>query len=239
LSTYRIPDNLQNVISQDLDINNCRKRWSRLPVQRYRCIFEKLVLMSKVTARAEPWWKQALGKFSVEGFSLLSTKFPSIRYAHEDIMSQTTLDIITLLRVRRSNLPASWFSRDTPDDASVARFYKLARTILNRRVSDHFRRHFSRWAESLDDLPKAREPVSPDKGMDVGLDLKRLLNIVFSLVNTLPSEDRDLLQRIALDEVVSPMDEKERQRLHRLRVMLISKLRAQLGEDPIVLLRMF
>jgi hypothetical protein len=75
--------------------------------------------------------------------------------------------------------------------------------------------------------------------MDVGLDLKRLLNIVFSLVNTLPSEDRDLLQRIALDEVVSPMDEKERQRLHRLRVMLISKLRAQLGEDPIVLLRMF
>ena len=71
------------------------------------------------------------------------------------------------------------------------------------------------------------------------VDLKRTASALFITLETLPADDRALLQSVALGGSEMPMSDRDRQRLRRLRVELVDRLRTRLGPAALDCIRRF
>ncbi|MFN3985745.1 MAG: hypothetical protein ACK4KV_09645 [Rhodocyclaceae bacterium] len=176
--------------------------------------------------------------FSSRAGGQLRQRFPSIAKWHEDLVSEAVADITALLRhgPGRGTLP-SWYGDTMPSEEDAERFYRLAFSILNRRVADHFRGEYKHWVVSLEDHPEVSERHSTHLALEVELDLRRATHALLKLMERLPSRDRALIEEVALGGSDSPMSERERQHLKRLRVSLQEALRRELGADAMTLIR--
>lgn len=185
------------------------------------------------------WWASAVVAFRLPAGVQLRKRFPSIAAMHEDLVSEAVTDITTLMR--RGPGPstlASWYDNVTPPKQDIEHFERLAFAILNRRVTDHFRGRYKHWVASLEDHPEAVDQHSNDLPQGEQLDLRRATHALLRLMAELPLRDRQQLEEVALGgSGKSPMSERDRQRLKRLRASLQERLRAVLGEDAIDLIR--
>lgn len=182
------------------------------------------------------WWRRELVHFSVSARSWLWRNFPTIQQLHEDLVSETLMQLVTHLSQRPDGLPPAWFQPEDPPEDDIRRFQALALTVLNRRVMDYFRADYRQWAHELP-LDGSREQVA--EGQDVGgaLDLARAARALMTLLAELSDQDRLLMEEVALGGRDGPLEDRERQRVHRLRQRLLDALRARLGHDPVELLR--
>jgi DNA-directed RNA polymerase specialized sigma24 family protein len=183
------------------------------------------------------WWETALVAFGARAIVQLRKRFPSIATSHEDLVSEAVTDLTALMRRGHGPMTlASWYGNDPPPKQDAERFERLAFSILNRRVADHFRGEYKHWVESLEDHPEAEEHHSDDPALDEQLDLRRATHALLRLMAQLPPRDRAQLEEVALGGS-SPMNERDRQRLRRLRASLLERLRHELGEDAMSLIR--
>ena len=185
------------------------------------------------------WWTRALVDFAPRAKRYLRTRFPAIRHQHDDLVGETLVDLTESLQRRTGGLPGSWYVHDDPPQPDVDRFGKLAFTVLQRRVVDQFRSSANRFSEDIDTLSESQSPESPDTPIDRLVDLKRTASALFTTLETLPADDRALLQDVALGGSEMPMSDRDRQRLRRLRVELVDRLRSRLGPAALDCIRRF
>jgi len=178
-----------------------------------------------------PWWRAALSAFAARARLQLRRRFPSIHEHHDDVLGDTVLSLTSTLcdPEKAASLPASWFAPHAPAPADAERFENLAFTVLNRRVMDVFRLPHRRFVESLSDIAEHQEPPQEGDGAEVTLDRARTVRVLLSLIARLPAQDRELLEAVALGGHEYPMSARDRQRLRRLRIELIDRLRSRLG----------
>ena len=195
-----------------------------------------------VTAPEAAWWRGELVRFSARARHWLSKNFPTLRRLHEDLVSETLLQLTTHLGARPEGLPLTWFQPLEPPEDDIRRFHALAMTVLNRRVTDHFRADYRQWVRELplDDAgssEQAAEQAATGHDSAGALDLARAARALMTLLSELPDVDRMLMEEVALGGRDGPMGDRERQRVHRLRQRLLESLRARLGHDPVEFLR--
>jgi DNA-directed RNA polymerase specialized sigma24 family protein len=183
------------------------------------------------------WWNQALVAFAPRARAYLRGHFPALGRVHDDLVGDALLDLTEALHARDSGLPPTWFCVDDPPRDDVDRFGKLAFTVLKRRVVDHFRRATTRIVEDIEALSESEQPVSPDAPFDHALDMKRTAGALFAALASLRVEDRELIDRVALGDDDIPMSDRDRQRLRRLRVELMDRLRSRLGPTALDYIR--
>lgn len=195
-----------------------------------------------VASADDAWWRRELVRFSTTARQWLGRKFPTIRRLHEDLVSETVVQLAAHLSRPPEGLPPTWFQQADPKEGDTRRFHALAQTVLKRRVMDHFRADFRHWAHELppdDDGSREQASEQSGAGHDVGsaLDLVRAARALVTLLAELPDEDRLLMEEVALGGRDGPLEGRERQRVHRLRQRLLDALRARLGHDPVELLK--
>ena len=132
-----------------------------------------------------------------------------------------------------SSLADLWsYLRDTPSRHDIAphELSRLAFTIFRRRAVDLFRGPASRWARVTDVLP---EEVASDAQTEKRVLMKQVLRITVAELADMPREDRTLLAMATglSNHSKRPLNARDRQRLHRIRVRLATAIRAQLGEE--------
>lgn len=194
---------------------------------------------SGMNQAAEVWWPRALVDFVPRAKRYLRVRFPAIRHQHDDLVGETVVDLTESLQRRTGGLPGSWYVRAEPPQPDVDRFGKLAFTVLQRRVVDQFRSSAHRFSEDIDTLTESQAPESPETPIDRLVDLKRTASALFITLETLPADDRALLQSVALGGSEMPMSDRDRQRLRRLRVELVDRLRTRLGPAALDCIRRF
>lgn len=175
------------------------------------------------------WWTRALVDFAPRAKRYLRARFPAIRYQHDDLVGDTLADLTESLQRHGGGLPVSWYVCDEPQQPDVDRFGQLAFTVLKRRVVDEFRTSAIRFSEDIDSLPESQGPESLDTPIDRLVDLKRTASALFTTLESLPPDDRELIRDVALGGSEMPMSDRDRQRLRRLRIELIDRLRSLLG----------
>lgn len=179
-------------------------------------------------------------RFRPAALQVLGKRFPTLRGLHEDLISETVLQLANHLSRRPPDLPAAWFGQVAPSPDDARRFQALAHTVLNRRVTDQFRADFRQWAHELpldEEDDTAATPVAPTGDAARALDLARAARALMTLLAGLPEQDRLLMEEVALGGRDTPLDARERQRVHRLRQRLLEALRTSLGHDPVELLK--
>ncbi|MDM0108491.1 hypothetical protein QTH97_26320 [Variovorax sp. J22R24] len=194
------------------------------------------------------WWRRELARFDGLARASLKRQFPSVGRLHDDLVHEALVALTAQLSQRPSAaLPASWFKDEEPAAEDVRRFQSLAFAVLRNKVMDHFRSDYRKWALQLpiealgtseeQDHDSAEEPAVEGRDAGGALDLTRTARALMVLLAELPDRDRLLMEEVALGGRDHPLDESERQRIHRLRARLLGALKGRLGLDPIDLLR--
>jgi hypothetical protein len=187
--------------------------------------------------KADPWWGRALGNFMPQARRYLAARFPAIRHLHDDLVGEVVIDITEILRTEGKDYPGGWFKEEDPVPTDAERFLKLAFTVLQRRIVDHFRSAALRSFEDIEELAERDEPLSLDEPVDRAVDLRRTTAALLEAVEHLSEQDRGLIQRVALGGDDHPLSDRERQRLRRLRLELMDRLRSRLGPTALEILR--
>jgi DNA-directed RNA polymerase specialized sigma24 family protein len=180
-----------------------------------------------------PWWTVALVDFGPQARRYLRAHLPSIRQEHEDLISETSVGVTRLLSSGDQGAwPAAWFGTDSPSEVEVVnRFAALCMKVLKNRVADHFRdigRRSLEISEPRDEADR-QDAEAPEIPLDHQLDLKRTAAALFAAMASLDESDRELLERVGLGDSDAPLSDRERQRLRRLRIELLDRLRSRLG----------
>ncbi|MFG6432734.1 hypothetical protein [Roseateles sp. LYH14W] len=184
------------------------------------------------------WWRQGLVAFLPKAKTLLRSKFPSVRDFHEDLISEAVVAAANALsKEERQGIPESWFGADSPSPEDISRFEGYCFTVLNRRIADHFRQHYQRWA-SFDDKDPSEEPSEPSQlSFPELIDHRRMLQGIMVAIDELSPSDRNLIREVALGGHQRPMTDRERQRLKTLRASLSATLIRKFGNDAMSLVR--
>ena len=126
-----------------------------------------------------------------------------------------------------------------PSEEDTKRFEQFAFTVLHRRVNDHFRSVYAKATDSLEEVDEAHLPH--DQGADAGraFDLRRMTRAMLELVGSLSLADQLLVERSVNrdDSNLTPMNDRDRQRLRRLRQELMRKLQARFGPCALEILQ--
>lgn len=132
---------------------------------------------------------------------------------HQDLIQQASADLLEWLGKRE----------ELPSEEDVRR---VGFTVLARRAMDAYREEVKRWSQAQSEEREERpEPIDP--GPESAFQYAQLLRAITHLLSQMPREDRELILR---DELLEGSDDfkamtaRERQRLHRLRQELRSKL---------------
>jgi hypothetical protein len=190
--------------------------------------------------RDDAWWRRELVRVGPEAKRWLGNRYPSMRHLHDDLVGEMVVQLTAYLNEKPETVPSSWFNVDGPPENERWRFQGFARTVLKRRVMDHFRSEFRAWtvelAEDLDPIEKDNT-AHPSNHSDVGFELSRTARELLAMLAELPDLDRLLMEELALGGRDSPLTPAERQRVSRLRRQLLKELQKKLGRDPIELLK--
>jgi DNA-directed RNA polymerase specialized sigma24 family protein len=205
-----------------------------------RCMTDRVQFSNEYPDGA--WWRRELVQFDAEAKRWLRRKYPSIHHVHEDIVGETLLQLTSHLSTRPEILPPQWFEATGPAPDETWRFQAFAKTVLKRRVMDHFRADFRLWAQEIDtgqDDGQGSQPEPLANGPDAGseLDLVRTSRALIAMLARLPERDRLLMEEVALGGRDAPLDAGERQRVSRLRRQLLKELESAIGQNPKQLLK--
>lgn len=187
-----------------------------------------------------PWWELQLPIIRDEQDSYLRQRLPALRADHEDLIGDTLLALTREIRRRPSAWPPSWFQHKPPtNEAERSHLHKLATVILRRRIADLFRK---RKHASMPHLPideeLGQEVADPHAAPpDRKILLARVLEVTSSVLDEMQPEDRDLVALISEDGFRKALNDKERQRLHRIRRKLKDEIARRLGANVADLLR--
>src|SRR5262249_47615636 len=102
------------------------------------------------------WWETELPAIEAKQRSYLRAHVPAFSADHDDLLNVTLWGLRDNILKYQNSFPESWFQTDPPEDPRHRkRLYALARTILQRRIADLFRRRvplvsFSDPESSLD-----------------------------------------------------------------------------------------
>lgn len=188
--------------------------------------------MPSTKSSSGDWWEQPLADFSKIALRYLRGRFPSLAYLHDDLVGDTLVDLTALLTGRYAESLAA-----PTDDERLKRFHRLAYTILDRRVADHFRQLYRQNVERIDDVPEEQLPSTGDADAGARLDARRAVDVLVALLDEMSADDRVLITEAEQRVGRAPRSDRDRQRLRRLRQQLTEKLRARLGEEGLALLR--
>lgn len=186
------------------------------------------------------WWESQLETIARDARSYVAARFPALGSLREDVVNEALTDFVQRLSDHREGYPASWFTSQGPSDEGERTYLpRLARTILNRRIADQFRRQARQWAQetSFDETAESL-PGATFEDHERRLTLLRMLKVCMETLASMPDEDRQLIA--FLTEAAgkdTPLTDAQRQRLHRLRVRLAEAIRARLGESVASLLK--
>ena len=201
--------------------------------------------MSKPTlpvfaAHNNTWWQCELSQVNVSGLRWLSKHYPTLRHIHEDLISESVLQIAEHLLSRPGRLPPTWFAEYSPPPEDVRRFHGFVLTVLKRRVMDQFRNDFREWAKDFSSedtsIRHAVDLENSNIDLDSNFDLNRSAKALLVILARLSPENRTLMEEVALGGRDRPYEPWERQRITRLRRQLLNELTAVLGSDPVKLL---
>lgn len=179
-----------------------------------------------------PWWETELRAIEAKQRSYLKARIPALRSDHDDLLDATLANLSDSILKYPDSFPESWFRMDPPEDQNDRkRLYALARSILNRRIADLFRKRVT-----LVSLSDPENPIDvPDpkaSSLDRKLLIKRLLQVTFSALDEMSPKDRDLIALISEDDGVrKSLNPRDRQRLHRARKKLKTKIASHFGAE--------
>ncbi len=197
--------------------------------------------MTRSNNREEsPWWESELPLIRDEQVAYLRRRLPSLRADHDDLVSETLLALTKQIRSHSSALPRSWFqSNSQPKDDERSHLHKLAMVILKRRIADLFRGRLARSGRSSARREHWREVPDPQAPpLDQNILLRRVLQVTLSVLDEMQPEDRDLIALVSEEaDFRKALNDRERQRLHRLRKRLKDEIARQLGAEVSDLLR--
>jgi hypothetical protein len=188
--------------------------------------------MPSIKPSSGDWWQEPLADFTRPAQRYLRRRFPSLGYLHDDLLGDALFDLTALLTGRYAESLAA-----PTDDERLKRFHRLAYTILDRRVADHFRQLYRQNTQHIDDVPEEQLPSSGDPDAGARLDARRAVDVLVALLDEMSPEDRLLVTGAEMRDERAPRSDRDRQRLRRLRQQLTEKLRARLGEEALTLLR--
>ncbi len=143
----------------------------------------------------------------------LRARHGSLAQSHEDIVQQTSADLLEWMGQREAPI-------------ELAELGRVGFRVLQRRAVDAYRDHVRRWAnEPL--FPLGEDVHSPDLGPEESVEYAQLLKAVIELLSNLPASDRELILRDELfagAETATALTQAERKRLSRLRKELRNQL---------------
>lgn len=179
-----------------------------------------------------PWWEAELPAIRAKQHSYLKARLPALRDDHEDLLNATLFSLAKYIHNYGKNSPRSWFRTDPPEaEAERARLYSLANFILQRRITDLFRKRVT-----LVSLSDSNNPIDipDDKSAPPYRKMlfAKLLQVTISALDEIDPEDRDLIALISEDDGVrKSLNPRDRQRLHRARKKLRKKIAFRLGAE--------
>lgn len=194
-----------------------------------------------IAAHNNTWWQHELAQVNVSGLRWLSKHYPTLRHIHEDLISESAVQIAEHLLSRQVRLPQTWFEECSPPADDVRRFHGFVLTVLKRRVMDQFRNEFRQWTQELSsDDASIKHTAGLDVSnidLDSNFDLNRSARALLVILARMSPENRLLMEEVALGGRERPYEPSERQRIRRLRSQLLKELTVVLGSDPMKLLR--
>lgn len=188
--------------------------------------------MPSIKPSSGDWWQEPLADFPQAALRYLRRRFPSAGHLHDDLLGDALVDLTALLQGRYAQSLAA-----PTDEERLKRLHRLAYTILDRRVADHFRQLYRQNTEHIDDVPEEQLPSSGDQDAGARLDTRRVVRVLMALLDEMSPDDRLLVTGAEMRDERTPRSDRDRQRLRRLRQQLTEKLRARLGEEALTLLR--
>ena len=194
------------------------------------CDLDKTVHMSAQRA----WWTGQLEAIATESKSYLRQRFPRITDRHDDIVNETQAQLAERISRNADVYPTSWFGSEPPAPDEQAYLFKLARTVLRRRIADHFRDRAAAWAREVNIEDVAEEYLTAaSPSHDRRITLLRMLQICVDFIAKLPDEDQLLVSLLTgeSDRTAAALTASERQRIHRLRMKLAAEIKLRLGES--------
>jgi len=156
----------------------------------------------------------------------LRSKFPGLHPLHDDLLATTAMQVTSEISGQPAAWPPAWFGPRPPGEADQKHFEALAFTVLQRRVTDEFRREYRDWMQSLEEVPQRLWPVADMPDAATALARVRAIRALLVLVEQMSPRDRLLIERVALGDKSVALTGAERERVRWLR----THLRARLGD---------
>lgn len=190
------------------------------------------------TKDSGPWWETEVPVIKDELVAYLRRHVPALHPDHDDLLSDTLLSLTKHIHRHAPTLPRSWFNQDVPsDEEERAYLHKLANVILKRRIADNFRKrliHREYPHETLTQDIADPNSLKPERKII----LARILEVTRLTLDEMTPEDRDLVALVSQAAAFrTALDDRERQRLHRIRKRLKDEIARRLGADLTDLLR--
>jgi DNA-directed RNA polymerase specialized sigma24 family protein len=186
---------------------------------------------------SEPWWETELPSIKNKLIIYLRSHVPALRDDHDDLVNEALLSLTKHLNRHSSTLPQAWFGKAHPKRDDRSHLHKLATVILKRRIADNFRKRI--WVETQNlDVFNDHLHYSTASRHERRLMLLRVLHVVRSALDEMPPEDRDLIAFVSQEAATRvALNDRDRQRLHRIRKKLKAQIVSRLGSDVADLLR--
>ena len=190
-----------------------------------------------------PWWETELPAVKEKLTVYLRSRVPGLRNDHDDLINDTLLALTQYIQ-QSQWVPQSWSNTKRPVRDERYHLHRLAMVILKRRVADRFRGRLVRQNQLLDtlndDVPDSGA-VGPERRLimkERQVKLQKVLAVIDSALDQMPSEDRDLIALTA-QGVASrgALSDRERQRLSRIRKRLKTQIARRLGYEIADLLK--
>lgn len=179
----------------------------------------------------EPWWETEVPALKKRLLIYVRSHVPALRDDHEDFVNEALLSLTKHLDLHGLELPQSWFENQRPHRDDRTRLHRLAVVILKRRIADSFRKRLK--VETVD-LEAASDHVhySIATRHERRIMLERVLYVVRLALDEMPSEDRDLIAFISQEAASrTALNDRDRQRLRRIRKRLKAEIARRLGSD--------
>lgn len=177
----------------------------------------------------ELWWQKSLSNVSDQLMLQLRRHYPELSHFHDDLAAQTLTDLTSYTMRYESTLPSSWFTNsDAVSENDQKHFYRLARKILRRRISDE-KTKFERELATQSDFAELPRTTSAEHLIL----LRQMLTICARVLQDMPPETRSLLLQSAdiSPSTVERVSDRNRQRLSRARKNLIKTIEKELGSS--------
>lgn len=181
-----------------------------------------------------PWWESRLPVLQRELRRYLDLMIRSSWIDRDELVNQTLSDLSHRILTGPSGVPSSWFGSAPPEQRDdQAYLFRLARTILKRRIVDLFRRRAKEWTNTVRDEDLLVAIPSPAVGTERQMLATQMLRICVAALADMSEEDRELFAYLTgmSGSASRSFSDAERKRLQRMRRRLKDDLVRQLGPE--------